>query len=115
MLQRLDTAFGEFIALTRKVEEQNLWQTSFLDMVCEPPETFTYGGMIAHVITFSAYRRTAVIEAFEHFKSRTLALATRSNGKDLKPGELKCKRKAVPSGRLFVFIPISNWGGRGIF
>ena len=67
MLQRLDTAFGEFIALTRKVEEQNLWQTSFLDMVCEPPETFTYGGMIAHVITFSAYRRTAVIEAFEHF------------------------------------------------
>jgi AraC family transcriptional regulator len=67
MLQRLDSAFGEFNALARKVRDENLWETSFIDMVCEPPETFTYSGMIAHVVTFSAYRRTAVIEAFEHF------------------------------------------------
>jgi len=67
MLKRLDAAFGEFIALARKVQAENLWQTSFIDMVCHPPETFTYDGMIAHVVTFSAYRRTAVIEAFEHF------------------------------------------------
>jgi AraC-like DNA-binding protein len=67
MLKRLDSAFGEFSALARKVRDENLWQTSFIDMVCEPPETFTYSGMIAHVTTFSAYRRTAVIEAFEHF------------------------------------------------
>jgi hypothetical protein len=25
-------------------------------MGCEPPETFTYGGMIAHVLTFSTFR-----------------------------------------------------------
>ena len=67
MFKRLDSAFGEFIALARKVQAENLWQTSFIDMVCQPPETFTYSGMIAHVVTFSAYRRTAVIEAFEHF------------------------------------------------
>ena len=67
MLKRLDSAFGEFAALTRKVNDENLWESSFMDMVCEPPETFTYNGMIAHVATFSAYRRTAVIEAFEHF------------------------------------------------
>jgi len=67
MLKRLDSTFGEFIALTRKVHDENLWKSSFMDMVCEPPETFTYTGMIAHVVTFSAYRRTAVIEAFEHF------------------------------------------------
>ena len=67
LLKRFDSAFGEFMALTRKVRDENLWDSSFIDMVCEPPETFTYGGMIAHVATFSAYRRTAVIEAFEHF------------------------------------------------
>ncbi len=67
MLTRLDTVFGEFAALVRRVSEENLWDNSFLDMVCEPPETFTYSGMIAHVVTFSAYRRTAVIEAFEYF------------------------------------------------
>jgi AraC family transcriptional regulator len=67
MLKRLDSAFGEFIALTRKVRDEKLWESSFIDMLCEPPETFTYSGMIAHVLTFSAYRRTAVIEAFEQF------------------------------------------------
>jgi AraC family transcriptional regulator len=67
MLKRLDSAFGEFIALTRKVRDEKLWETSFMDMLCEPPETFTYSGMIAHILTFSAYRRTAVIEAFEQF------------------------------------------------
>lgn len=67
MLKRLDASFGEFAALARKVRDENLWSSSFMDMVCEPPETFTYIGMIAHVINFSAYRRTAVIEAFEHF------------------------------------------------
>lgn len=67
MLKRLNSAFGEFGALARKVHDENLWETSFIDMVCEPPETFTYGEMLAHVVTFSAYRRTAVIEAFEHF------------------------------------------------
>lgn len=67
MLKRLDSAFGEFVALTRKVRDEKLWESDFMDMLCEPPETFTYIDMISHVITFSAYRRTAVIEAFEHF------------------------------------------------
>lgn len=67
MLKRLDSAFGEFVALTRKVRDEKLWESNFMDMLCEPPETFTYNGMIAHVLTFSAYRRTIVIEAFEQF------------------------------------------------
>ncbi|PKN88482.1 MAG: hypothetical protein CVU46_00940 [Chloroflexi bacterium HGW-Chloroflexi-8] len=67
MLKRLDSAFVEFASLVDKVRDENLWNASFIDMVCKPPETFTYTGMIAHVITFSAYRRTVVIEAFEHF------------------------------------------------
>jgi AraC-like DNA-binding protein len=67
MLARLESAFGEFIALVRRVRDDGLWNTSFMDMLCEPPETFTYGGMIAHVLTFSAYRRTAAIEAMKQF------------------------------------------------
>mgnify|MGYP001112841643 FL=1 len=31
--------------------------------LCEPPETFTFGGMFAHVITFNAYRRIFAIDA----------------------------------------------------
>ena len=29
----------------------------------EPPETFTFGGMFAHVITFNAHRRMLAMDA----------------------------------------------------
>jgi hypothetical protein len=38
---------------------------TFVDAVCDPPETFTFGGMLAHVLTFSAVRRTMAIGALE--------------------------------------------------
>ena len=36
---------------------------TFVDAVCDPPETFTYGGIVAHVLTFAAVRRTIAIGA----------------------------------------------------
>jgi AraC family transcriptional regulator len=33
--------------------------------VCDPPETFSYGGIAAHVLTFAAVRRTLAIGALE--------------------------------------------------
>ncbi|GMA85633.1 hypothetical protein GCM10025868_08830 [Angustibacter aerolatus] len=36
---------------------------TFVDATCDPPETFTYGGVLAHVLTFSAVRRTMAIGA----------------------------------------------------
>ena len=63
LMRRLNVAYGEFRALVHQVRQQHLWDSEFVDMLCEPPETFTYGGRIAHVITFSAYRRSAAIRA----------------------------------------------------
>jgi AraC family transcriptional regulator len=31
--------------------------------LCDPVEVYTYGGMIAHVLTFAAHRRTLVAGA----------------------------------------------------
>jgi AraC family transcriptional regulator len=45
---------------------------TFIDAVCDPPETFTYGGMVAHVLTFSAVRRTMAIGALESAGVRDL-------------------------------------------
>ena len=33
--------------------------------MCDPPETFTYAGVVAHVLTFAAVRRTLAIGALE--------------------------------------------------
>jgi AraC family transcriptional regulator len=35
-----------------------------VDALCDPPQSFTYGGMLSHVLTFSTYRRTLAILAF---------------------------------------------------
>ncbi len=44
------------------LDEERLDET-FVDAICNPPEVFTYGGMIAHVLTFAAHRRTLVCGA----------------------------------------------------
>jgi hypothetical protein len=36
---------------------------TFVDALCDPVEVFTYGGMIAHVLTFAAHRRSLVVLA----------------------------------------------------
>jgi hypothetical protein len=38
---------------------------TFVDATCEPPQMFTCGGMVAHVLTFAAHRRILVHGALE--------------------------------------------------
>lgn len=38
---------------------------TFVDAICEPAETFTFAGVLAHVMTFAAVRRTMAIGALE--------------------------------------------------
>lgn len=63
--KRMDAVYGEFLALARRVRDENLWDDEFIDLLCDPPETFTYGGMISHVITFSDYRRLAALHTMK--------------------------------------------------
>jgi len=34
-----------------------------VNATCDPPETFSFGGVLAHVLTFAAHRRTLVTGA----------------------------------------------------
>ncbi len=38
---------------------------TFLDATCQPPQVFTLGGVLAHVLTFAAVRRTLAVGALE--------------------------------------------------
>lgn len=40
-------------------------EETFVDAICDPPRTFTYAGVLAHVLTFSAVRRTMAVGALE--------------------------------------------------
>jgi AraC family transcriptional regulator len=47
-----------FLADVRAIVDEGRLDETFVDAVCDPPMVFTYGGMIAHVLTFAAHRRT---------------------------------------------------------
>ncbi len=60
MRERLADEGPTFLTQVREVVEQERLDDTFVDALCEPAEVFTYGGMIAHVLTFAAHRRTLV-------------------------------------------------------
>jgi AraC family transcriptional regulator len=64
MLARLERADASFHRVLADVRNRSAWDDTFVDALCEPPETFTFGGTFAHVITFNFYRRMLAIDAF---------------------------------------------------
>jgi hypothetical protein len=63
MLARLELADAAFHRVLKDVRNRSAWEDTFVDALCEPPETFSFGGMFADVITFNAHRRLLAIEA----------------------------------------------------
>ena len=63
MQARLDSADAKFHSVLTEVRNRRAWDDTFVDALCEPPETFTFGGMFAHVITFNAHRRMLAMDA----------------------------------------------------
>ena len=62
---RLDIAGPAFLAEVRRVVEGGRLDETFIDAQGDEVEVFTYGGLIAHVLTFAAHRRILVLGALE--------------------------------------------------
>jgi AraC family transcriptional regulator len=63
MKQRLAEVGPAFLGQVREIVDDERLDETFVDATCDPPRVFTYGGMIAHVLTFAAHRRTLVCGA----------------------------------------------------
>src|SRR5262245_45821748 len=63
LLARLTKVDAEFSRILSDVRNRNAWSDTFVDALCEPPETFSFGGMFAHVITFNTYQRLLALDA----------------------------------------------------
>lgn len=63
MLARMERADAAFHSVFKDVRNRSAWEDTFVDALCEPPETFTFGGVFAHVIIFNAHRRMLAIDA----------------------------------------------------
>ena len=62
--ERFAVEGATYLGHVRDVVDAGRLDDTFVDALCEPAEVFTYGGMIAHVLTFAAHRRTLVALAF---------------------------------------------------
>jgi AraC family transcriptional regulator len=62
---RLADAGARFREVVVEAVEGGRADETFIDATCRPAHVFTYGGVLAHVLTFSAVRRTMAIGALE--------------------------------------------------
>lgn len=46
-----------WLAMVRDIDRRGAWGDRLVDALCEPPESFVLGSVLAHVLTFSAHRR----------------------------------------------------------
>jgi AraC family transcriptional regulator len=60
LLRRFERASVAFARLARRIRDRGAWDDAFVDALCEPPQSFTYGGVIAHVLSYGVVRREAL-------------------------------------------------------
>ena len=65
LLRRFEKAEAEFQRVLGDVRDRGAWDDTFVDALCEPAETFTFGGVFADVITFNTYRRLMALDALQ--------------------------------------------------
>ena len=53
------------------VRNKAAWGDTFVDALCEPTETFTFGGVFPHIITFNAHRRLMGLDALRQLGVET--------------------------------------------
>jgi AraC family transcriptional regulator len=75
LLQRHERASLAFARLARRIRDRGAWDDAFVDALCEPPQSFTYGGVISHVLAYGAVRREALASVL-----RELGAPVRSSG-----------------------------------
>lgn len=73
--RRLGKAGNEFVEVVRGIRERQAWDTTFVDATCEPPESFTFGGAVAHALTRDSYRRQVLIAVLNERGISTCGLA----------------------------------------
>ena len=54
---RLVVVAPRWLGFVRDVERRRAWSDRLVDALCDPPESFVLGSVLAHVLTYSAQRR----------------------------------------------------------
>jgi uncharacterized damage-inducible protein DinB len=56
-------AARRFREIASRIRDRGEWDDAFVDALCDPPQSFTYGSVVAHIIEHSAHRRGMIVAA----------------------------------------------------
>ncbi|WP_053226024.1 helix-turn-helix domain-containing protein [Solirubrobacter soli] len=57
---RFERVAVAFERLAKRIRDRGAFDDAFVDALCEPPRSFTYGGVLSHVLSYGAIRREAL-------------------------------------------------------
>ena len=60
LMERFERVAPAFERIARSIGDRGAWDDAFVDALCEPPQSFTYGGVLAHITHFGAVRTHAL-------------------------------------------------------
>jgi AraC family transcriptional regulator len=60
LLERHDAVAARWLGFARDIDRKGAWDDRLIDALCDPPESFQMGSVVAHVLTFAAHRRQLV-------------------------------------------------------
>ena len=60
LARRFERAALGFERLAKRIRDRGAFDDAFVDALCEPPQSFTCGGVLAHVLSYGAIRREAL-------------------------------------------------------
>jgi AraC-like DNA-binding protein len=60
VLERHNDVAPRWLAAVRDIDRRGAWRDAMIDALCDPPESFPLGAVVAHVLSFAAGRRQVV-------------------------------------------------------
>lgn len=70
LLGRFERAARDFARVARWIRDRGAWNDAFVDALCEPPQSFTYGGVLAHILSYGALRREMLASVLAELGAR---------------------------------------------
>ena len=66
LMERHDAVAPRWLAAVRDIDRRGAWDDAMIDALCDPPQSFVIGAVVAHVLTFAAGRRQVVRDTESH-------------------------------------------------
>lgn len=96
-LPRFDRAALAFERLAKRIRDRGAFDDAFVDALCEPPRSFTYGGVLAHVLSFGAIRREALASVLRELGAEVEATGDPIVWEDAQSSRIRMARNATAS------------------